>query len=109
VLERVGNLLLLIRRQHLAVLAIFVNANDSVASMIAPANARPNDSRTSPAAEFTPAPRCPLLVDRRQRVVVELRHQQPEPHPAMISGITSTSRNGRAARWAAGAHADGER
>ena len=35
--------------------AIFVNATDSVASMIAPANARPNESPNEPAAEFTPA------------------------------------------------------
>ncbi len=32
-----------------------VKVNDSVASMIAPANASPNDSPNDPAAEFTPA------------------------------------------------------
>ena len=32
-----------------------VNANDSVASMMAPAKASPNDSPNDPAAEFTPA------------------------------------------------------
>ena len=35
--------------------AMLVNANDRVASMIAPANANPNDSPNDPAAEFTPA------------------------------------------------------
>ena len=34
---------------------ICVKATDSVASMIAPANASPNDSPNEPAAEFTPA------------------------------------------------------
>ena len=32
-----------------------MNAIDSVASMIAPAKARPNDSPNDPAAELTPA------------------------------------------------------
>jgi hypothetical protein len=32
-----------------------VNVTESVASMIAPANARPNDSPNEPAAELTPA------------------------------------------------------
>ena len=32
-----------------------VKAKDSVASMIAPAKASPNDSPNEPAAEFTPA------------------------------------------------------
>jgi hypothetical protein len=32
-----------------------VKAIDSVASMIAPANANPNDNPNEPAAEFTPA------------------------------------------------------
>mgnify|MGYP003416485623 CR=1 FL=1 len=31
------------------------NVSESVASMIAPANANPNDSPKEPAAEFTPA------------------------------------------------------
>ncbi len=35
--------------------AIWVNAIESVASMIAPANASPNDSPKDPAAELTPA------------------------------------------------------
>ena len=35
--------------------AMFVKAIESVASMIAPANANPNDSPNDPAAEFTPA------------------------------------------------------
>jgi hypothetical protein len=35
--------------------AIFVTATDSVASRIAPANARPNESPNEPAAEFAPA------------------------------------------------------
>ena len=35
--------------------ARLVKLNASVASMIAPANARPNDSPNEPAAEFTPA------------------------------------------------------
>ena len=34
---------------------MFVKVIESVASMIAPANARPNDSPNEPAAEFTPA------------------------------------------------------
>ena len=34
---------------------MLVNAIDNVASMIAPANASPNDSPNEPAAEFTPA------------------------------------------------------
>ena len=33
----------------------FVKLRASAASMIAPANARPNDSPNEPAAEFTPA------------------------------------------------------
>ena len=36
-------------------LAMFVKLSESVASMIAPANARPNDSPNEPPAEFTPA------------------------------------------------------
>ena len=35
--------------------AMAVNAIESVASMMAPANANPNDSPNDPAAEFTPA------------------------------------------------------
>ena len=35
--------------------AMLVKVNDSVASMMAPANASPNDSPNEPAAEFTPA------------------------------------------------------
>ena len=35
--------------------ASLVNAIDSVASMIAPANASPNESPKDPAAELTPA------------------------------------------------------
>ena len=35
--------------------ASWVNAIESVASMIAPANASPNDSPNEPAAELTPA------------------------------------------------------
>ena len=35
--------------------AMFVNVNDSVASMIAPENASPNDRPNDPPAEFTPA------------------------------------------------------
>ena len=35
--------------------AMSVKAMDSVASMIAPAKASPNDSPNDPAAEFTPA------------------------------------------------------
>ena len=34
---------------------MLVNGNDSVASMIAPANARPNESPNEPPAELTPA------------------------------------------------------
>ena len=34
---------------------MLVNANDGVASMIAPANASPKDNPNDPAAEFTPA------------------------------------------------------
>ena len=34
---------------------MFVNETESVASMIAPANARPNDRPNDPPAEFTPA------------------------------------------------------
>ena len=34
---------------------MLVNAKDNEASMIAPANANPNDSPNDPAAEFTPA------------------------------------------------------
>src|SRR3954471_5195468 len=36
-------------------LAMWVNVNESVASMIAPANARPKDRPNDPPAEFTPA------------------------------------------------------
>ena len=36
-------------------LAMCVKISDSDASMIAPANASPNDSPNEPAAEFTPA------------------------------------------------------
>ena len=35
--------------------AIVVKLKDSVASMMAPANASPNDSPNDPAAEFVPA------------------------------------------------------
>ena len=35
--------------------AMFVKAIESVASMMAPANASPNDSPNEPAAELTPA------------------------------------------------------
>ena len=35
--------------------AMLVKVNDSVASMMAPANASPNESPNEPAAEFTPA------------------------------------------------------
>ena len=34
---------------------MLVNAKDNAASMIAPANANPNDNPKDPAAEFTPA------------------------------------------------------
>ena len=34
---------------------MFVNVKDSVASMMAPANASPNDKPNEPPAEFTPA------------------------------------------------------
>ena len=34
---------------------MLVNVMDSAASMMAPANANPNDSPNDPAAEFTPA------------------------------------------------------
>ncbi len=34
---------------------MWVKAIESVASMMAPANANPNDSPNEPAAEFTPA------------------------------------------------------
>ena len=34
---------------------MLVNVKDSVASMMAPANARPNDKPNEPPAEFTPA------------------------------------------------------
>ena len=50
-----------------------VKVSDRVASMIAPANARPNESPNEPAAEFTPAGLAdPFVRDRAQRVVVEL-------------------------------------
>ena len=56
-----------------------VKAIESVASMIAPAKASPNDSPNEPRAEFTPGGLADaLLRDRRQRVVVELRDQQAE-------------------------------
>ena len=59
--------------------AMVVKVKDSVASMMAPANANPNDSPNDPAAELTPAASLdPFLRNRRQRVVVELRHQQPQ-------------------------------
>ena len=58
---------------------MLVNANDSVASMMAPANARPNDSPNEPAAEFTPAASLTRSSEiGRQRVVVELGDQQAE-------------------------------
>ena len=47
--------------------------------MIAPANARPNESPNEPAAELTPAASLDaLLGDRGQRVVVELGDEQAE-------------------------------
>ena len=56
VLERVGDLLLLGRRRApCSRSAMCVKANESVASMMAPANASPNDRPNEPAAEFTPA------------------------------------------------------
>ena len=56
VLEHVGDLLLLSAGGSTVLSsAMFVNAIDSVASMIAPANASPNERPNEPAAEFTPA------------------------------------------------------
>ena len=42
-------------RSTVLVSAMSVKVIESVASMIAPANASPNDSPNEPAAEFTPA------------------------------------------------------
>ena len=55
VLEGIRDDLLLGGRQHVLSSAMLVNVSDRVASMIAPANARPKDSPNEPAAEFTPA------------------------------------------------------
>ena len=51
-----GDLLLLGRRRaRVLSSAMLVKVKESVASMMAPANASPNDSPNDPAAEFTPA------------------------------------------------------
>ena len=56
VLERVGHDHLLLAGVSTALESErFVKLKARVASMIAPANARPNDSPNEPAAEFTPA------------------------------------------------------
>ena len=55
VLQHLRDLLLLRRRSTVLDSAMSVNAKESVASMMAPANANPNDSPNEPAAEFTPA------------------------------------------------------
>ena len=55
VLERRRDLLLLGRREHGARLRQVGEPSERVASMIAPANASPNESPNEPAAEFTPA------------------------------------------------------
>ena len=52
-----GDLLLLARVSTVLDSARFVKLNASVASMIAPANARPNDSPNEPAAQSTRRPR----------------------------------------------------
>src|SRR6185437_14451072 len=54
-LQRMRNLLLLGRGQHGARGGQAGKLRESVASMMAPANASPNDSPNDPAAEFTPA------------------------------------------------------
>ena len=54
-LQRLGDLLLVGRREHGARLGQLVKVMESAASMMAPANASPNDSPNEPAAEFTPA------------------------------------------------------
>ena len=55
VLERVRDLLLLRPGSTVLDSAMCVNAIESVASMIAPANARPNERPNDPPAELTPA------------------------------------------------------
>ena len=54
-LQRVCDLLLLGWDSTVLAVAMLVKLRESVASMIAPANASPNDSPNDPAAEFTPA------------------------------------------------------
>ena len=54
-LEPVRDLLLLRRAEHVARSACCVKTSESDASMIAPANARPNESPNEPPAELTPA------------------------------------------------------
>ena len=51
----VGDLLLVAAAAPCCRRASWVNAIESVASMIAPANASPNDRPKEPAAELTPA------------------------------------------------------
>ena len=58
--------------------------------MIAPAKASPNESPNDPAAELTLAASLARSSEiGRQRVVVELGHQQAQPDPAMTNGTTS--------------------
>ena len=77
--QRVGDLLLLGRREDSAVFRHLVNKKESVASMIAPANARPNESPKLPRRGVHPG--CltdALLRDRRKREIVELRYKHAQ-------------------------------
>ena len=67
---------------------MLVNRKASVASMIAPAKARPKESPKFPAAEFTPA--ASLIRSSEIGASVKLlswETSMPSPDPAMISGI----------------------
>ena len=80
--------------------AMWVKMSESDASMIAPANASPNESPNEPPAELTPAAsltRSSSIGD--ERVVVELRDEQPEPGAGdRAAARPSPSRSRRAAR-----------
>ena len=88
-----------------------MNARDSVASMIAAGEGQAERQAERPAGRVDAGGLAdPLLRDRRERVVVELRHEQAQPAPAIISGIASHQpESARGTIGMSSAHADGQR
>ena len=79
-LQHVRHALLVGRWEYGAGFGLAVKLMDSVASMMAPAKANPKDSPNDPAAEFVLAASLTRSSEiGRERVVVELRHQQAQP------------------------------